>query len=122
LKADSDPPARCLWRALAAHFTFIEIGIRNFNNLCFSRELYRRTGEPSSARAFAENRVWLQLNRAMRRISRIILLQEGDESFDPYIAGAAAIAADDYGGRFACGIVRLVLFFDIRRFVWALRK
>jgi len=39
--------------------------------------------------------VLLLLARAMRRISWNILLQEGDERFDPYIAGAAGIVADD---------------------------
>jgi hypothetical protein len=46
----------------------------------------------------------------MRRISWNILLPEGNERFDPYIAGAGGIAADDYGDCFSlikgtCGIV-----------------
>jgi len=55
----------------------------------------------SIARAVTENRVLILPARAMRRISRNILLQEGDERFDPCIADAAGIAADDYGDRFA---------------------
>jgi len=45
--------------------------------------------------------VLLLLNRAMRWIPWNILLQQGDVRFDPHIATAAGISADDYGYRFA---------------------
>jgi hypothetical protein len=37
------------------------------------------------SRALSENWILLQLTRAMRRISRNMLLQEADERFDPHI-------------------------------------
>jgi hypothetical protein len=55
----------------------------------------------SIAPAFSENWILLQLGLAIRRIPWSILLQEEDERFDPHIAAAAGIAADDYGNRFA---------------------
>ena len=55
----------------------------------------------SIAPAFSENWILLQLGLGMRRIPCNVLLQEGDQRFDPHIARAAGIAADDYGNCFA---------------------
>jgi hypothetical protein len=50
------------------------IGVGNLNKLFFCRELYRRTGESSSKRAFGESCGFASLGLAMQRSDALDLL------------------------------------------------
>ena len=81
-----------MWSAWLLHGRVVQIYIGNLNNFFSDGSYIAEPTRCQSRERLVRIAVLLLLTRAMRRISWNILLQEGDERFDPHVAGAGAIS------------------------------